>query len=169
MSATVLVTWVSRYGSTEEVAHAIADDLLKQGLAVQAQPLSEGIALDRYDAVVLGCALYMGRIHKDARHFLASHADELRHRPVAIFVLGPVHADAKEFAGAERQLRKELAKFPWFTPVAQQVIGGRFSPDKLGFPFSVLPPLRKLPPSDARDWDAIHAWASSLPVALHPA
>ncbi|HUB19118.1 MAG TPA: flavodoxin domain-containing protein [Acidobacteriaceae bacterium] len=168
MPATVLVTWVTRYGSTEDVAHAVADDLLQQGLAVHAQPLGEVATLDRYSAVVLGCALYMARLHKDARRFLAAHREELLRRPVCIFVLGPIHADPKEFAEAERQLGRELAQFPWFKPVAQQVIGGRFDPDKLGFPFRMLPPLRKVPASDARDWDAIHAWAGHLPSLLQP-
>ena len=167
MPATVLVTWVTRYGSTEEVAHAIADDLLKDGLAVTAIPIAEVTTLDRYDAVVLGFALYMARMHKDARRFLKAHMDELTRRRVGLFVLGPIHADAKEFADAERQLGKELAKFPWFTPAACQVVGGRFAPEKLGFPFSIMPPLRKIPPSDARNWDSIHTWAASLPAALH--
>jgi menaquinone-dependent protoporphyrinogen oxidase len=166
MPTTVLVTWVTRYGSTEEVAHAVADDLMKYGLAVNAQPISAVDGLERYSAVVLGCALYMARLHKDARHFLESHRDELVRRPVGVFVLGPIHADAKEFAEAERQMKKELAKFPWFTPVAQQVIGGRFNPERLGFPFSMVPALRKVPASDARDWDSIHAWAGTLPAAL---
>lgn len=34
MSASVLVTWATRYGSTEEVAHAVADELLRQGFSV---------------------------------------------------------------------------------------------------------------------------------------
>jgi menaquinone-dependent protoporphyrinogen IX oxidase len=35
MPKNVLVAWATRYGSTEEVAHAIADDLLKQSFAVK--------------------------------------------------------------------------------------------------------------------------------------
>ena len=166
MSTTVLVTWATRYGSTEEVAHAIADDLLKQKFAVNAQPMSEVGSLDHSQAVVMGFALYMGRIHKDARRFLESHRDELMHRPVALFALGPFHAEEKEFVEARKQLEKELAKVPWFSPVARQVIGGRFDPQKLRFPFSFIPVLRNLPASDARDWDAIHAWAGILPPAL---
>jgi menaquinone-dependent protoporphyrinogen oxidase len=168
MPATLLVTWATRYGSTEEVAHAIADDLLRQGLAVNAQPMRDVRSLDRYNAIVLGCALYMGRLHKDARHFLASHRAELMQRPVALFVLGPIHADAKEFAEAEKQMKKELAKFPWFSPASQQVIGGRFDPERFGFPFNILPALRKIPANDARDWTAIHSWAGNLPTALRP-
>ena len=166
MPTTVLVTWATRYGSTEEVAHAIADDLLQQKFAVTAQPMCEVGSLDRYQAVVMGFALYIGRIHKDARRFLVSHQGQLMQRPVALFTLGPVHAEEKEFAEARKQFDKELAKFPWFSPVARQVIGGRFDPQKMRFPFTFLPVLRNVPASDARDWDAIHAWAGNLPPAL---
>ncbi|MGB9029489.1 MAG: flavodoxin domain-containing protein [Acidobacteriaceae bacterium] len=166
MSTTVLVTWATLYGSTEEVAHAIADDLLKQHFAVTAMPMSEVGILDRYQAVVMGFPLYMFRIHKHARSFLESHREELIRRPVALFALGPFHAEEKEFVEARKQLEKELAKYPWFSPVAQQVIGGRFDPQKLRFPYRFLPVLRNLPASDARDWDAIHAWAGNLPPAL---
>ena len=169
MSTTILVTWATRYGSTEEVAHAIADDLLQQGLTVNARPIADVTTLDRCDAIVLGAALYMGRLHKDARRFLSTYRDQLLQRPVGLFVLGPIHAEAKEFTEAGKQMKKELAKFPWFSPVTQQVIGGRFDPDKLGFPFTLLPPLRKMPASDARDWDAIHTWAGTLPTALQHA
>jgi menaquinone-dependent protoporphyrinogen oxidase len=168
MPTTVLVTWATRYGSTEEVAHAIADDLLKEGLVVKAQPIAEVTSLERYDAVVLGFALYMARMHKEARRFLKSQRGELLRRPVGVFVLGPIHADAKEFAEAERQMNKELAKFPWFAPVARQVVGGRFSPEKLGFFFRNIPVLRNVPASDARDWNSIHAWAGTLPDLLLP-
>jgi len=168
MPATLLVTWATRYGSTEEVAHAIADDLLRQGLAVNAQPMSDVKNLDRYNAIVAGCALYMGHLHKDARRFLDSHRNQLIQRPVALFVLGPFHAEEKEFVEARRQMEKELAKYPWFSPVSQEVIGGRFDPQRLRFPFSFIPVLRNLPPSDARDWTAIHSWAGNLPAALRP-
>lgn len=162
MAAPILVTWATRYGSTEEVAHAVAGDLMNQHFAVNAQPMNDVRSLDRYCAVVLGFALYMGRIHKDARRFLANFRDELVKRPVAVFVLGPVNSDPHEFKEAEKQLKKELAPFPWLTPVTLQVMGGRFDPTKLGMPFNFIPALRNMPPLDARDWDSIHAWASHL-------
>ena len=160
--AAILVSWATRYGSTEEVAHAIAFDLMEHHFSVNAQPMNDVKSLERYSAIVLGFALYMGHIHKDARRFLTSFRDQLVQRPVAVFVLGPVNSDPHEFAEAEKQLKKELAAFSWFTPVALQVMGGRFDPTKLGMPFSFIPVLRNMPPLDARDWDSIHAWAGHL-------
>ena len=168
MEPLVLVTYATRYGSTQEVAQAIAETLRKNGVAVETQPIRSIGSIERYSAAVLGVPLYMGRMHKDARRFLAAHRNALTKMPVALFVLGPVQKDEKDWAGARTQLEKELAKYPWFSPVSQQILGGKFDPAKLGFPFSLFPPLRRLPAGDARDWTAIRAWASDLAVSLQP-
>jgi menaquinone-dependent protoporphyrinogen oxidase len=168
MEPLVLVTYATRYGSTQEVAQAIAETLRQNGVAVETQPIRSIGSIERYSAAVLGVPLYMGRMHKDARRFLAAHRNALTKMPVALFVLGPVQKDEKDWAGARTQLEKELAKYPWFSPVSQQILGGKFDPAKLGFPFSLFPPLRRLPAGDARDWTAIRAWASDLAVSLQP-
>ncbi len=69
----------------------------------------------------------------------------------------------------ERQLDQELAKFPWLKPVAVEVIGGKFDPSTLRFPWNLVPALRQMPPSDLRDWEAIRGWASTLAGQLQPA
>ncbi len=169
MTTSVLVTWSTRYGSTEEVAQVIASVLREAGLAVEARPVGTVESLERFEAVVLGSALYMGRLHRDARRFLSSQRDALTGRSVALFVLGPIHKDEKEWTGARSQLDREMRKLPWLKPFAQQMFGGRWDPARLGFPFSLFPPLRRMPVSDARDWDAIRAWAVRLAGALQPA
>lgn len=169
MPDTVLVTWATRFGATEEVAETVASVLRQSGVAVEARPIAEVATLDPYGAVVLGCALYAGRIHRDARRFLAKYSADLAARPVGMFVLGPVHSEEKEWQSARTQLSKQLTQFPWFTPVSLEVIGGRWDPSKMGFPFSWLPGLRRIPASDARDWDAIRRWASTLVPLLHRA
>jgi menaquinone-dependent protoporphyrinogen oxidase len=168
MEPIVLVTYATRYGSTEEVALAVAQTLRESGVAVETQPVRNVQTLERYGAIVLGVPLYMGRFHKDARRFLPAHRNALTEMPVALFVLGPVQRDEKDWAGARTQLKKELAKYPWFSPVSQQILGGKFDPLKLGFPYSLIPPLRKLPAGDARDWIAIRAWANDLVSVLQP-
>src|SRR5215469_569468 len=70
MSASILVAYATRYGSTQEVAEAIAATLRERGLAVDIQPMRDVRSLDQYRAVVLGAPLYMFHWHKDAIHFL---------------------------------------------------------------------------------------------------
>jgi len=166
MEHVVLVTFATRYGSTEETALAVAQSLRDKGLAVEVQLIRDVVSVDRFCAVVLGAALYMGRLHKDARRFLAMNRVPLAKIPVALFVPGPVHTDEKEWTGAQQQLAKELKSFPWLSPVAQQVVGGKFDPASLGILFKLIPALRKMPASDVRDWNAIREWASNLAAAL---
>lgn len=162
MSVSILVTYATRGGSTQEVAEMVAATLSERGLEVELQPMRQVKSLARYSAVVMGAPLYMFRWHKDALHFLAHHREALKERPVAIFALGPFHDEEKEFQTVRGQLDEELDKFPWLEPVAIQIFGGKFDPAKLGFPYNLMPALRNMPASDARDWAAIRAWANDL-------
>ena len=73
MSTSILVAYATRYGSTQEVAEAVAATLRERVLAVDIQPMQDVRSLDQYRAVVLGAPLYMFHWHKDALHFLARH------------------------------------------------------------------------------------------------
>jgi menaquinone-dependent protoporphyrinogen oxidase len=110
----------------------------------------------------------MFRWHKDALGFLSRYREALMERLVAIFALGPTHDphDEEEWQDSCAQLDKELAKFPWLTPVALEMFGGKYDPAKLRFPYSLIPALRQMPTTDLRDWTAIGAWASNLAVKL---
>jgi len=166
MSASVLVAYASRYGSTQEVAEAVAATLRERELEVDSQPMREVRTLERYSAVVLGTAIYIFRLHKDARRFLSRYREALTERPVAIFAMGPFHNDEKEWQSVREQLDKELAQFPWLTPVAREIFGGKFDPANLRLPYNLLPALKGMPASDIRDWAAIRAWASNLAPML---
>ena len=169
MSGSVLVAYATRYGSTREVAEAVAMTLREGGLKVDIQPIRQVRTLADYSAVVLGAPLFMFRWHKHALRFLSRHRQALTERPVAVFALGPFHDEEKEWQEVRPQLDKELAKFPWLRPVAVQIFGGVFDPAKLRFPLNLMPALKQMPASDIRDWTAIRAWASDLVAKLQPA
>ena len=59
MSDKILVTYATRYGSTQEVAEKVAATLRESGLAVDVQPAKQVRTLDGYRAVVVGAPLYM--------------------------------------------------------------------------------------------------------------
>jgi menaquinone-dependent protoporphyrinogen oxidase len=162
MSFTVLVGYATRYGSTQEVAEAIATAFRERGLAADVRKLRDVRSIEGYGAAVLGAPLMMFHWHKDARGFLSRHRKALQDMPVAVFALGPVHSphDEKEWRDSRAQLDKNLAKFPWFKPVAIEMFGGKFDPAGLRFPLNKL--AGKEPASDIRDWKAILAWAGSL-------
>ena len=169
MSLPILVTYASSYGSTQEVAEVLAETLRAQGAEVDLRPVREVRALDGYRAVVLGAPLYMFHWHKDAHRFLARFQRALVNGlPIAVFAGGPIEDSPGQWQDRRRDFDQELAKSPWLTPVSVQLIGGKFDPAKLRFPYSLLPALRKMPASDLRDWAAIRAWAGALPAKFQP-
>ena len=161
---TILVAYSTVSGSTKEIAEAVAKTLRESGLEVDIQPSKEVRSFAGYGAVVLGAPLYMFRWHKPAIRFLSRHREALKKLPVAVFASGPTNQVEKEFEDARGHLAKALAKFPWLTPVASEVFGGKFDPMSLRFPYNLIPAMKQMPVSDIRDWDKIRAWASALPA-----
>ena len=117
--------------------------------------------LDNYAAIVLGAAIYSARWHPDAHQFLSQHQEALSQRSVAIFALGPLSTSGAAMRNSRRQLDKELAKHPWLKPAAVEMFIGKIDPSKLGFFERLVTPA-----SDHRDWEAIRAWANTLPTLL---
>jgi menaquinone-dependent protoporphyrinogen oxidase len=101
---------------------------------------------------VLGGALYMGRLHPDARRFAERHSTALGLMPLAVFAMGPKRLEDNDVAGARKQLDVALVKLP-ISPQLVAIFGGVIDPAKLRFPW------KRLPASDARDWEAIRSWA----------
>ena len=173
MSTSILVTYATRYGSTQEIAEAVAETLRADGLEVDIQPMRNVRTLEKYGLVVLGAPLFIGRWHKDAHHFLSQHRKALTLQPVAIFALGPLQDDVEKWRVVRAQLDKELAKYPWLSPVSVEMFGGKYDPAKLRFPDNLVAnspasPLYQMPASDLRDWAVIRNWASELAANLEP-
>jgi menaquinone-dependent protoporphyrinogen oxidase len=169
----VLVIFATRYGSTQEVAEAVAGALRDSGLTVDVQHAPKVRSLAGYGAVVVGAPLYIGSLHKDAQRFFAQHGQALRERPVAVFALGPITDPVKEedWQGAREMLDKQLAGLQDLQPVDAELFGGRYDPQRLRLfdrLIAALPasPLHGVPASDVRDWDAIRAWATGLASKL---
>jgi len=171
MEDKILVAYASTNGSTQEVAEAVAATLRESGLEVDILPLREIKTLTGYRAVVLGAPLYMFHWHKDAHQFLSRQRSALTSGlPVAIFAGGPIEEGKEEqWQEVRKQLDQELAKYPWLKPISIEIVGGKFDPAKLRFPYNLIPALKQMPPTDLRDWTAIHTWASQLAVQLQPA
>lgn len=162
MPSLVLVGYATKYGSTREVAEAVAAVLRDGELEVDVKPIKEVRSLTAYKAVMLGAPLYMFHWHKDALRFLSRFRSELAERPVAIFCLGPTHDPFEEieWKEARSQLDKDLVRFSWLKPVAIKMFGGKYDPGKLKFPLNLF--AGQTPASDLRDWNEIRAWAKDL-------
>lgn len=167
MTASVLIAYATRGGSTREVALAIAATMRQAGLTVDVAQVSEVYSLDGYGAVILGAPLYIGRFPRELHAFLREHQRALTDLRPAIFVLGPTRSETADFNMARQQAEKQLERHRWLTPHDLRIFGGRWGKAHLPFPFTLalrLPgnPLAKIPEQDIRDWAAIDQWAQVL-------
>lgn len=191
MTGTILVAWATRYGSTREVAEAAAETLREHGLTVEVAAAKDAVvragrdavvrpdrraghdAGVRHDAVVLATPFYMGAMLKDAARFLERERAALERLPVALLACGPLSAD-DDLDAARGQLDGALAKLGWLHPVAAEMFVGKYDPGRLRVAdrlIAALPasPLHGVGAHDDRDWEAIRAWAATLPGLLRGA
>jgi len=145
---TVLVAYATKRGSTREVANDVARVIRESGLEIEIYPAREVKSLDRYSAVVLGGALYMGRWHKDARRLLKRMRHGLASLPLAVFAMGPGSIEPEAIERARSQLTRALDAVPEVHPFSTAIFGGVIA--------------KRKETVDARDWDAIQAWAEAL-------
>lgn len=157
-------------GSTQEIAEFVANELIHLGQHIELRPCSEIKDLKSFSSVILGAPIYMFHLHKEAQRFLQRHQKSLAKLPVAVFAGGPYGPNvAKDALEVCKNLDNELAKFAWLKPVSVQLVGGRFDPARLRFPYNLIPALKQAPASDARDWEEIRAWVNNLPdLLVHP-
>lgn len=156
----ILVAYATKKGSTKEVAEAIAERLREHALDADVTPARGVRELAAYDGLVLGGSLYMGRWHGDALGLLKQQREAIAAMPFAVFAMGPMTMEESDVAHSRAQLDNALARTPEILPAAVAIFGGVLDPAEHRFPFS------RMKASDARDWEAIRAWADEVAEAL---
>lgn len=174
MSASILIAYATRGGSTAEVASAIGAATTEAGLDAKVLPVSEVESLAGWSALVLGAPLYCGRFPREFHRFFARHRESLTQMRPWCFVLGPTRTDPADFEAARKQAEKQLSRYSWLQLSELKIFAGRWDVTHLTFPFSVmkcLPAslLRKIPSADVRDWIAIRVWAFEIVRRMKPA
>jgi len=86
----VLITAASKYRATLEIGTTISETLAAHDIQVATSPIEDVAAVDDFDAVVIGSAVYAGRWLKAAREFVDGNAAALAARPVWLFSSGPI-------------------------------------------------------------------------------
>ena len=165
-----LVTYASRAGATAEIAHVIAAQLRAAGLDVTCCEIREAHGVDRYEAFVIGSAVYAGHWMRPARAFLRRNRELLESRPLWAFSSGPVGAPRAGQTGhagstEPKRVSSELRRLGARDTIA---FGGRVADDPRGFTARAV--ARNTPEEyrDRRDWCEIRAWADTIAAVLAP-
>ncbi|HYC19800.1 MAG TPA: flavodoxin domain-containing protein [Candidatus Bathyarchaeia archaeon] len=93
MPKKVLIAYGSRYGSTSEIASAMAQTFEKEGLEPQLLDLEQTKqqqwpSLTSFDSVLVGSGIRMSRWTRSATKFLTKHTDEIKTLKSKGLVLG---------------------------------------------------------------------------------
>lgn len=163
----VLVAYASKRGSTAEIAETVAATLRREGLKVCLEPAGDVRSLERFDAVVLGSAVYMKRWRGDARHFLKKHRKALRQMPFWVFSSGPV-GDPAQDDQAWMEPPGLVAKVDALEGRGHVVFGGCVPAEPRGAMERAM--VEGIPREfrDRRDWDEIRTWAKQVASDLVP-
>ena len=155
----VLVAYASKHGSTEGIAHAIADRLRERGLDAEPSPVTDQPDIGDAAAVVLGSAVYVGSWRREAVEFAERNAEALAERPVWLFSSGPLGEEVED----EEEQPKQLAELRGLIdPEDHHVFFGALFRSRLGFGERMMVKAVKAPEGDYRDWDAIRGWADGI-------
>ncbi|MET8978015.1 flavodoxin domain-containing protein [Streptomyces sp. NPDC004539] len=158
MPMTVLVVYGSTNGSTAGIAETVAAELRERGLDTEIRPAGSVTDVSRYEAVVVGGALYAGRWHRGARRFVRRHRRALAARPLWLFSSGPLDASAAErdippVRGVRRTMTSLDAR-------GHVTFGGCLEEGARGWVAGRILAADK--GGDFRDLDAVREWAGRI-------
>lgn len=161
MEKRVLVTYVSKYGSTGGVADAIGKELCSKGMAADVVLMKNARNLSSYQGVVIGSPIYMGKWMSEALDFVKENKDSLRQVPVAYFLVCLTLAKPTKENRAEvlSYMDPILHAVPEIKPVGIGTFAGALDYNNLSWIFKKIMKSKGSPEGDFRDWNAIRAWA----------
>ena len=156
----VLIVHASKLGGTAEIAEAIGSKLTELGIESVVAPASDRPHPAKFDAVIVGGALYANRWPKSARKYIKAYAPELHTMPVWLFSSGPLDDTFLDNLPPTEQVAEFME-----TVAARDHItfGGRLEKDARGF---LASSMAKNMAGDWRDDDQITAWAESIAIEL---
>jgi menaquinone-dependent protoporphyrinogen oxidase len=170
MPKKILVAYASRTGFTEGVAEAVGKTLTEHGAEVDVRAMQEVRDLTPYKAAVVGSAIQNRQWLPEAMDFVHANRAALNTMPTAAFLVcmtlamrrGDYRDQVSAWLDPVRTLVKPISVglFPGALDISK--IPSRS--DRIKFRLSVL--FGVWSEGDHRDWDAIRAWAESLPPLL---
>jgi menaquinone-dependent protoporphyrinogen oxidase len=159
----VLVTAASRHGSTEQIAEEIGHELASQGIHAEVVAPEAVTDVSRYDAVVIGSAVYAGHWLQPAMDLVGRSQRDLTARPVWLFTSGPVGQASGKLAQAMGTDPVELPELRAATcPRAHKIFAGRLDPKGLPLMQRASVRLFRGVIGDFRDWSEIRQWADEI-------
>lgn len=123
----VLIVYASKHGCTEKCAAKLAKKFVEE---VELFDLKSGKSIDasRFDKVIIGSSVYVGRVHKEATDFCTNNLEVLKEKKLGLFICGSQEGDA-----LKQELDMAFPKELQSKAVAIECFGGEFIFSKMSF------------------------------------
>lgn len=105
-----LVVYATRHGICEKTAGRIA-----KNLGCPYQNVSNLRFINKYNTIILGTSIYMGKGHKAMNAFIKAHKKELLQKNVALFIVCCQNGDFQMCSQMETAFPKELIDHAFYT------------------------------------------------------
>jgi len=159
----VLVLHASKHGATRQIAEQVWRTLRDAGLHVELRAAEDSPHPARYQAVVLGTAIYIGQWRSEASDWLRQHQALLSRMPLWIFASGPTgKGDPAELLKGEVVPPKMQTLMQVLKPRDIRLFHGVLRPDDMNVLERLTIKMVKAPLGDFRDWKAIEHWAEDI-------
>ncbi|GCE75837.1 flavodoxin domain-containing protein [Cellulomonas biazotea] len=154
----ILMTVASRHGGTREIGEVVAQVLRDAGHDVDEVTPDDVEHVHEYDAVVLGSAVYVGRLAAALRDLVERQGAQLRSMPVWLFWSGPVGDPPMPPTppdDVDVVARHAGAREP-------RCFVGRIERADLNLNERALVALTRAETGDFRDFEDVRAWAAEV-------
>ena len=162
----VLVAVASRHGGTREIGSRVAAGLRSRGHETALLAPEDVSGLDRFDAVVLGSAIYTGHWLPAAREFATRYEAELGELPVWLFSSGLATAPA----AAANSPAETHALIETIRANGHRAFGGQLDRSVLNLAERAIIAAARGKEGDHRDMAAVASWTEAIAdrLALAP-
>src|SRR5690625_673951 len=158
----ILVAIASTYGSTRELGGWVAAERRGAGHTVRVEDVGAAGSLQAYDGVVLGSAVYIGRILTQARQFARRLEMEFAPKPVWVFAAG-----MKNVTTYPLGIRYTSPVHPPYFSGQYPIFGGEVDRDRLGPAERALVGFVGAQHRSQRNRQIVAAWAGEVAARMH--
>lgn len=122
-----LIVFSTKHGCTEKCVKILSKEL-KDNVDLVNLNTSKDTNISKYDKVIIGGSIYIGRIQKEVREFCSKYLEELKEKKIGLFICGMQEGDSIN-TEINQNFPKELIEMA----TVIKHFGGEFDFSKMNF------------------------------------
>lgn len=122
-----LIVFSTKHGCTEKCVKILYKEL-KDNVDLVNLNTSKDTNISKYDKVIIGGSIYIGRIQKEVREFCSKYLEELKEKKIGLFICGMQEGDSIN-TEINQNFPKELIEMA----TVIKHFGGEFDFSKMNF------------------------------------